>query len=212
MALILDQPAISVSSLPDASMEKTYHENLITDLLLANALQAILAITDTEERMRARQMRERGGFTLTEALQVLRYLHHQGILGEELEGRRVVNRELANNYLSILAPAEALTHAASEETPPFSREQIAWACVHARDNKLTAMRLARPSRWTIALAQVLGLVSSDIPGELIFSTSRARRLCSVVEKMSESERASYVSSAQSRLQAKKRADDSENVV
>jgi len=211
MALTMDQPVAFVSSHQSESVEKTYHENLITDLLLTRALQAILDVTSADGRMRARQVRERADLTLCEAIQVLRYLHRQGALGEEVDGRRVVNRPLVSDYLSIIAPTGAPTQAATEETHTFSQAQIAWACMHARDNKLTAMRIARPSRWTIALAQALGLTSSDIPGDLILPTSRAKRLCDLITDMREEERAAYISWAESQLPADERAGAGDSV-
>ncbi len=212
MALTIDQPAAFVSSHQRESVEKTYHENLITDLLLTRALQAILDVTDADGRMRARQMREKAGFTLCEAMQVLCYLHRQGVLQEEVDGRRVVNRSLALDYLSILLPPEeALTKEEPKEKQSFSRAQIAWGCMHAREDRLTPMRVARPSRWTIDLARALGLVSSDTAGALLFPTSRAKRLCDLITDMSEEERAPYISWAESQLPADERAGAGDSV-
>lgn len=80
MTLTLDQPAAIISSQMGQSVEKTYHDNLITDPLLARALQVILDGISADGRMRASQMREKAGFTLSEAVQLLRYLHRQGVL------------------------------------------------------------------------------------------------------------------------------------
>jgi hypothetical protein len=212
MALTIDQPTASVSSHQSESFEKTYHENLITDLLLTRALQAILDGTSADGRMRASQMREKAGFTLGEAVQLLRYLHRQGVLQEEVDGRRVVNRSLALDYLSIAAPVEETPpKEESKEKQPFSQAQIAWGCMHAFTDKLTPMRVARPSRWTIDLARALGLVSSDTAGVLLFSTSRAKRLCGLITDMSEEVRASYVSWAESQLPGEERAAAGESV-
>jgi hypothetical protein len=178
------------------------HENLITDELLTRALGAILDICAADGRMRARQMREAAGLTLCEALQLLIFLHRHGILEDEVDGQRVVNRVLARDYLAILSPSEETrTKERPKEKESFSRAQIAWACMHARAGKLTPMRVARPSRWTIDLARALGRVHVDTPGDFILSTSRAKRLCDLVMDMSEEECAPYISWAVSQLPA-----------
>ncbi len=201
MVIILDTYKDSIPSRPCASTARSSsHENLITDELIARALQAILDVCDADGRMKARAMREKTGFTLTEAIQLLVYLRRQDVLGDEVDGRRVVNRTLASEYLSILSPLEETPlQKEPKEEQSFSQAHIAWACMHARDNKLTPMRVARPSRWTIGLARALHLVLSDTPGALLLPTSRAKRLCDLVTDMSEQDRAFYVRWAESKL-------------
>jgi hypothetical protein len=138
---------------------------------------------------------------------------HCMFLQEAVDGVRIVNLALARDYLSILAPTgQALPREAPEEKHPFTPPQIAWGCVHAREGKLTQMRLARPSRWTIDLARALGLVLSDTPGALLFPTSRAKRLIELVAGMSEQERASYVGWAKSQLPADEKAEERTSAV
>ena len=203
MAIILDPVVDSTLSRPCASTARSSsHENLITDELIARALQAILDVCDADGRMKARAMREKAGFTLTEAIQLLVYLRRQDALGDEVDGQRVVNRALASEYLSILSPSEEPpVQEEPKEERSFSRAHIAWACMHARDNNLTPMRVARPSRWTIGLARALSLALSDTPGALLLPTSRAKRLCGLVRDMSEVERTPYIRWAETRLPA-----------
>ncbi|HEX6555513.1 MAG TPA: hypothetical protein VF026_22320 [Ktedonobacteraceae bacterium] len=206
MVIALNEQTVSPSALTMRGADTRRHENLITDALLTRALQAILVEACSSGRMRARQMREKANLTLCEAIQVLLYLQRQEVLQEAVDGVRIVNLALARDYLSILAPGEqALSRETPEEKHPFTRPQIAWGCVHAREGKLTQMRLARPSRWTIGLARALGLVLSDTPGTLLFPTSRAKRLCDLVAGISEQEQAFYVSWAESRLPAGEKA-------
>ncbi len=60
MAIILDTYKDSIPSRPCASTARSSsHENLITDELIARALQAILDVCDADGRMKARAMREK---------------------------------------------------------------------------------------------------------------------------------------------------------
>jgi hypothetical protein len=212
MVSVLNEQTVSPTA-PSMRKADGQHENLITDALLTRALQAILEEAGTSGRIRARRLREKASLTLCEAIQVLLYLQRQGVLHEAVDGERLVNLALARDYLSILVPQEEKApRQAPEESGSFTRPQIAWGCIHAREGKLTQMRLARPSRWTIGLARALGLVLSDTPGALLFPTSRAKRLCDLVAGMSEQERAIYVSWAESRLPAGQKAQGGKSAV
>jgi hypothetical protein len=213
MAIAFNEQAVSPTALSMRRADTRQHENLITDALLTRALEAILEEACTSGQMRARRMREKANLTLCEAVQVLLYLQRQEVLQEAVDGVRIVNLALARDYLSILAPREqALSGEAPEERHPFTRPQIAWGCIHAREGKLTQMRLARPSRWTIGLARALGLVLSDTPGALLFPTSRAKRLCDLVTGMSEQDRAPYIRWAESQLPADEKAEGGKSAV
>jgi hypothetical protein len=202
MALAPNTPTLSPSALSGKRATIHQHENLITDTLLARALEAILEEASVCGRMRARQMREKAKLTITEAIQVVLYLHRQDVLQEEIDGARAVDLSLARAYLSLLAPGRrALPREATEEGHSFTRAQIAWGCMHARAGRLTTMRVARPSRWTRGLARALGLDLSNTPDARLFPTSRAKRLCDLITGMSEQEQARYVQWAESQLPA-----------
>jgi len=196
------QTSQSVLSGERAIDNTTHHENLIVDGLLKRTLQTLLQITNSEGQMRARQLREGAGLTLSETAQVLQYLQRLGILQEEIGGQRVVDRVLAMEYLSIVAPEEGHTKDAPEPQHSFTREHIAWGCFLNSLGKLTPTRVVRPSHWTSAMAEALGLVTLGAPNDPLFTRTRADLLCTLVSKMSEQERSSSFDWAQLQLQQK----------
>jgi hypothetical protein len=210
MVIALHEQTAPAPDLPTRKADGQ-HENLVTDALLTRALQAILEEAGTSGQIRARRLREMADLSLCEAAQMLLYLQRQGVLGEAVNGERLVDLALAGDYLSILvSQEETAPRQAPEEKSPFTGPQVAWACMHARRGKLTQMRLARPSRWTIGLARAIGLVREDTPGALLFPTSFASRLCDLVAGMSEQERDPYVRWAEDRLPAGEQEDLSRN--
>ena len=178
-----------------------HHTNLITDTLLARALQTLLQITNTQGQMRARELKEKGGFTMCETAQLLQYLFRDGILQADVDGLRVVDLVQVQQYVSILLPEEdAPAQPSADSVSPFPQEQVSWGCFIAHQGKLTPTRLARPSGKTRDMATALGLLDSDKESTTLFPPSHAQALCTLIEAMTEQDRAASLQWAERHLQ------------
>ena len=187
-------------SYPKDFRAKVPLDTLITDTLLARALSILLDIVDEDSLIRARTMREKAGFTLCEAIQIVGYLQQNGVLQHEVNGQRVLSRELAHDYLAIISDEVSPMHSPVEMASLFPQSHIAWACYLYASNWLTRTRLVRPSRKTREMAQALGLLSQDSKHDSI-SMEQTDRLREYVLQMSEQERSDALHWGQLQFQA-----------